>query len=98
VYAIYTGTDSESRSKNLSTWLKIYHDQYSHELSTFGFDSEKVYAYSKFLKDFHELFPIGISWAFMVTGGSEKTQFCEDNVYHQILTGLINEAIMNNYI
>ena len=70
VYAIYTGTDSQSRSKNLTKWLKIYHDQFSHELSIFGFDSEKVYAYSKFLKDFHELFPIGISWAFMVTGGS----------------------------
>ena len=67
IYAIYTGTEPEMRSQHLSKWLKIYHDQFSYELSVFGYDVDLVYPYRKFQEDFHDLFPIGFTWAFMVS-------------------------------
>lgn len=95
IYAIYTGTEPESRSKNPSNLLQIYYKQLSHELNIFGYNVDKIYPYNKLKEDFQDLFPVGLTWAFMV---SRKSQFGSNDDYHRRLIGLINEAIRNNFI
>ena len=67
MYAIYTGSEPEMRVEHLTKWLKTYHDQFSYELKIFGYDANNVYPFAKFQQDFRDLFPIGLTWAFIVS-------------------------------
>ena len=44
-----------------------YHDQFSYELNVFGYDANSVYSFAKFQEDVRNLFPIGLTWAFIVS-------------------------------
>ena len=59
VYTIYSSTLPEIRKVELTNWLKIYHDQFCSDLKAFGYASENVYPFSKFQKDFDDLFEFG---------------------------------------
>ena len=78
MYAIYTGSDPEMRAERLTKWLKIYHDQFSYELNVFGYNANSVYPFAKFQQDFRDLFPIGLTWAFIV---STVNLIVFDNLY-----------------
>ena len=67
IYAIYTGSEPDMRTEHLTKWLKIYHDQFSYELNVFGYDANKFYPFAKFQQDVSDLFPIGLTWAFIVS-------------------------------
>ena len=67
IYAIYTGSEPEMRAEHLTKWLKTYHDQFSYELNVFGYDANSVYSFAKFQEDVRNLFPIGLTWAFIVS-------------------------------
>ena len=67
IYAIYNGSESDVRTENLTKWLKIYHDQFSYELNVFGYDANSVYSFTKFQQDIRNLFPIGLTWAFIAS-------------------------------
>ena len=67
IYAIYTGSEPEMREEHLTKWLKTYHDQFSYELNVFGYDANHVYPFAKFQQDIRDLFPIGLTWAFIVS-------------------------------
>ena len=54
------------RAEHLTKWLKTYHDQFSYELNVFGYDAGSFYPFAKFQQDVHDLFPIGLTWAFIV--------------------------------
>jgi len=103
IYAIYTGTEPELRAQYLTKWLKIYHDQFSYELNVFGYDAEEIYPFSKFEKDFRDLFSVGLTWAF-ITAKSLKNKngfdanTGKDDAYRQRLTALVNEAVRNNFV
>jgi len=113
IYAIYTGSEPEMREEHLTKWLKTYHDQFSYELNVFGYDANHVYPFAKFQQDIRDLFPIGLTWAFIVSKGlkdkndsdMKATEWQMDpeqpglnSAYHQRLTRLINEAMRNNYV
>jgi hypothetical protein len=67
IYAIYTGSEPEMRAEHLTKWLKTYHDQFSYELDVFGYDANSVYPFAKFQQDVRDLFPVGLTWAFIVS-------------------------------
>jgi len=113
IYAIYTGSEPDMRTEHLTKWLKIYHDQFSYELNVFGYDANSVYPFTKFQQDVHDLFPIGLTWAFITSKSLKvKNEFGVEPIdrqmdpeqsgfnsaYHQRLTSIINEAIRNKYI
>ena len=65
ILAIYTASDPEMRAEHLTKWLKTYHNQFSYELNILGYDANKVYPFTKFQQDVCDLFPIGLTWAFI---------------------------------
>ena len=67
IFAIYSGSEPDMRTEHLTKWLKIYHDQFSRELNVFGYDANSVYPFAKFQQDVQDLFPIGLTWAFLVS-------------------------------
>ena len=64
--AIYFGSEPEMRAEHLTKWLKIYHDHFSYELNVFGYDAKNIYPFTKFEQDVRDLFPLGLTWAFVV--------------------------------
>ena len=78
IYAIYNGSESDVRTENLTKWLKIYHDQFSYELNVFGYNANNIYPFAKFQQDFRDLFPVGLTWAFIV---STVNLIVFDNLY-----------------
>ena len=67
IYAIFTGSEPDMRAEHLTKWLKIYHDTFSYEMNIFGYDANSVYPFAKFQQDVRDLFPIGLTWAFIVS-------------------------------
>ena len=67
IYAIYTTSEPEMRAEHLTKWLKTYHNHFSYELNVFGYDANSVYPFAKFQQDVRDLFPIGLTWAFIVS-------------------------------
>ena len=55
------------RAEHLTKWLKTYHDTFAYELNVFGYNANSVYPFSKFQQDVRDLFPIGLTWAFLVS-------------------------------
>ena len=67
VYAIYTASEPEMRAEHLTKWLKTYHNHFSYELNVFGYDANNVYPFTKFQQEVRDLFPLGLTWAFVVS-------------------------------
>ena len=78
IYAIYTTSEPEMRAEHLTKWLKTYHNHFSYELNVFGYDANSIYPFAKFQQDVRDLFPIGLTWAFIV---SEVNSIILDNLY-----------------
>ena len=78
ILAIYTASDPEMRAEHLTKWLKTYHNQFSYELNILGYDANKVYPFTKFQQDVLDLFPLGLTWAFVV---STVNLIILDNLY-----------------
>ena len=66
------------RAEHLTKWLKTYHDTFAYELNVFGYNANSVYPFSKFQQDVRDLFPIGLTWAFIV---SKVNLIILDNLY-----------------
>ena len=59
VYTIFSSTLPEIRLNNLAYWLKMYHDQLCSDLKAFGYDSDLIYPFDQFKKDFDDLYGFG---------------------------------------
>ena len=59
VYTIFSSTLPEIRREELANWLKMYHDQLCSDLKSFGYDSDLIYPFNQFKKDFDDLYGFG---------------------------------------
>ena len=59
VYTIFSSTLPEIRLNELANWLKMYHEQLCLDLKEFGYDSDIIYPFNQFKKDFDDLYGFG---------------------------------------
>ena len=59
VYTIFSSTLPEIRRQELVNWLRMYHDQLCSDLKGFGYDSDLIYPFNQFKKDFDDLYGFG---------------------------------------
>ncbi len=63
IYAIVTGTRGEVRMEKTADWLKIYHEKFTADMKSFGYDAAKVYPFEDFVKDYDDAYAYGFCWA-----------------------------------
>ncbi len=51
-YALTTCTDGHKRIKELPRWQRIYYDKLRSDMKVFGYDTDLIYPFDDFLKDY----------------------------------------------
>ena len=59
VFISFSSTLPEIQGEGLANWLKMYHDQLCSDLKAFGYDSDLIYPFDQFKKDFDDIYGFG---------------------------------------